>query len=214
MSNTSHMSNLIEGYRRFREHGWKRERDRWSELAEGQSPKLMVIACSDSRVDPSQIFDVKPGEIFVVRNVANLSPPFETAPGHHGVSAALEFAVTQLEVEEIVVMGHGSCGGCAAALTGQFDEAEHGAGHFIAEWVELLRDARDEVRRRHSGLDAEAFLEMEWEAVKVSLANLRTFPWIAERERDGRLALHGAHFSIAEGKLYVLDEAEGDFRPV
>jgi carbonic anhydrase len=174
----------------------------------------MVIACSDSRVDPSQIFDVKPGEIFVVRNVANLSPPFETAPGHHGVSAALEFAVTQLEVEEIVVMGHGSCGGCAAALTGQFDEAEHGAGHFIAEWVELLRDARDEVRRRHSGLDAEAFLEMEWEAVKVSLANLRTFPWIAERERDGRLALHGAHFSIAEGKLYVLDEAEGDFRPV
>jgi carbonic anhydrase len=214
MSNTSHMSNLIEGYRRFREHGWKRERDRWSELAEGQSPKLMVIACSDSRVDPSQIFDVKPGEIFVVRNVANLSPPFETAPGHHGVSAALEFAVTQLEVEEIVVMGHGSCGGCAAALTGQFDEAEHGAGHFIAEWVELLRDARDEVRRRHSGLDAEAFLEMEWEAVKVSLANLRTFPWIAERERDGRLALHGAHFSIAKGKLYVLDEAEGDFRPV
>ena len=210
----SHMSNLIEGYRRFRQDGWKRERARWSELAEGQSPKLMVIACSDSRVDPSQIFDVKPGEIFVVRNVANLSPPFETEPGHHGVSAALEFAVTQLEVEEIVVMGHGSCGGCAAALTGQFDDAEHGAGHFISEWVELLRKARDAVRDRHSSIDAEAFLEMEWEAVKVSLANLRTFPWIAERERDGRLALHGAHFSIAEGRLYVLDEAEETFRPV
>jgi carbonic anhydrase len=210
----SHLSNLIEGYRRFRENGWKRERDRWSELAEGQSPKLMVIACSDSRVDPSQIFDVKPGEIFVVRNVANLSPPFETEPGHHGVSAALEFAVTQLEVEEIVVMGHGSCGGCAAALTGRFDDAEHGAGHFISEWVDLLRPARDKVRGRHPELDGDAFLDMEWEAVKVSLTNLRTFPWIAERERDGRLALHGAHFSIAEGRLYVLDEAEGDFRPV
>jgi carbonic anhydrase len=209
-----HLTKLIDGYRRFRETGWKRERDRWAELAEGQSPKIMVIACSDSRVDPAQIFDVKPGEIFVVRNVANLSPPFETTPGHHGVSAALEFAVTQLEVEEIIVMGHGSCGGCAAALTGQFDEAPHGAGHFISEWVELLRGARDEVRQRHSGLTAEAFLEMEWEAVKVSLANLRTFPWIAERERDGRLKLHGAHFSVAEGRLYMLDGAERQFHPV
>ena len=208
------MSNLIEGYRRFRESGWKRERDRWSELAEGQSPKLMVIACSDSRVDPSQIFDVKPGEIFVVRNVANLSPPFETEPGHHGVSAALEFAVTQLEVEEIVVMGHGSCGGCAAALTGQFDEADHGEGHFIATWVAMLEDARRSVRAAHEELDDAAFLAMERQAVKVSLANLRTFPWIIERERDGRLALHGGHFSIAEGRLYMLDEAEGEFRPV
>ncbi len=157
-----YLTKLIEGYHRFRETGWKRERERWSELAEGQSPKTMVIACSDSRAEPAVIFDAKPGEIFVVRNVANLSPPFETAPGNHGVSAALEFAVTQLEVEEIVVMGHGSCGGCAAALTGQFDDAEHGEGHFIAEWVELLREARDDVRQRHSVLDAQAFLEMEW----------------------------------------------------
>jgi carbonic anhydrase len=209
-----YLSKLIEGYHRFRETGWKRERERWSELAEGQSPKVMVIACSDSRVEPAQIFDVNPGEIFVVRNVANLSPPFETAPGHHGVSAALEFAVTQLEVEEIVVMGHGSCGGCAAALTGQFDDAEHGEGHFIAEWVELLREARDDVRKRHSLLNEQAFLEMEWAAVKVCLANLRTFPWIAERERDGRLTLHGAHFSIAEGRLYMLDGAEVAFHPV
>ena len=204
---------LIDGYHRFRETGWKRERDRWSELAEGQSPRVMILSCADSRVDPAQIFDAKPGEMFVVRNVANLSPPFETKPGYHGVSAALEFAVTQLEVEEIVVMGHGSCGGCAAALTGQFDEAPHGAGHFISEWVELLRGARDEVRRRHSKIDAEAILDMEWEAVKVSLANLRTFPWIAEREDGGRLTLHGAHCSLAEGRLYVLDEAEETFRP-
>jgi carbonic anhydrase len=210
----AYLDNLIDGYRRFRSTGWTRERERWAELAEGQSPRVMVIACSDSRAEPAVIFDAKPGEIFVVRNVANLSPPFETAPGHHGVSAALEFAVTQLEVEEILVMGHGSCGGCAAALTGQFDEAEHGAGHFIAEWVELLREARDEVRARHPALDPDAFLEMEQETVKVCLANLRTFPWVAERERDARLSLHGAHFSIAEGRLYLLDEAEGCFRPV
>src|SRR5215213_1077525 len=154
-------TDLIDGYRRFRTTDWPAERERWSDLAEGQRPKVMVIACSDSRVEPAQIFDVKPGEIFVVRNVANLAPPFETAPGYHGVSAALEFAVTQLEVEEIVVMGHGSCSGCAAALTGQFDDAEHGEGHFIAEWVELLRGARDHVREHRPGLDQQAFLEME-----------------------------------------------------
>ena len=207
-------NDLIDGYRRFRSTNWQSERERWSELAEGQSPKVMVIACSDSRVEPAAIFNSKPGEMFVVRNVAALAPPFETSPGHHGVSAALEFAVTQLEVEEIVVMGHGLCGGCAAALTGQFDEAEHGAGHFIAEWVDLLREAREAVRARHARLDEQAFVEMEWEAVRVCLANLRTFPWIEERERSGVLSLHGAHFSIAEGRLYILDEAEETFRPV
>ena len=207
------LTDLIEGYRRFRKSGWQRERERWSELAEGQSPKVMVIACSDSRVDPAQIFDCKPGEIFVVRNVANLAPPYETTPGRHGVSAALEFAVTQLEVDEIIVLGHGSCGGCAAALTGQFDEAEDGGGHFIAEWVELLRPARDAVRSRHPTDSADAILEMELEAIRVSLANLRTFPWIAERENAGKISLHGAHFAIAEGRLYVLDEAETVFRP-
>lgn len=208
------LSSLIEGYRRFRRDRWPQERERWSELAEGQSPKVMVIACSDSRVDPAEVFDTGPGEVFVVRNVANLAPPFETTPGLHGVSAALEFAVTQLEVEEILVLGHGSCGGCAAALTGQFDGAEHGAGHFIADWVRQLSGARDLVRSRHSKIDSEATLEMEWEAVKLSLANLRTFPWITERERDARLTLHGAHFSIAEGRLTMLDEAEDSFRPV
>ncbi|MEO6359012.1 MAG: carbonic anhydrase [Sphingomicrobium sp.] len=206
-------TDLLDGYRRFRLHGWHRERERWSELADGQSPKVMIIACSDSRVDPAQIFDVKPGEIFVVRNVANLAPPYETTPGRHGVSAALEFAVTQLEVEEIVVLGHGSCGGCAAALTGEFDNAGDGEGQFIAQWVDLLRTARDSVRARHSTVNPKALLEMELEAVRVSLANLRTFPWIDEREKAGKLALHGAHFSIAEGRLNLLDEAETVFRP-
>ena len=204
---------LIEGYRRFRETGWRRERERWSELAEGQSPKVMVIACSDSRVEPAQIFDARPGEMFVVRNVANLVPPFEPDNAYHGVSAALEFAVTQLEVEELVVLGHGFCGGCAAALTGQFDEAGHGAGHFIAHWIDMLKGARERIRAGHPVLDRPAFEAMELEGVRISLANLRTFPWVREREAAGRLKLHGAWFAISDGCLHLLDEASGEFEP-
>ncbi|HET9429353.1 MAG TPA: carbonic anhydrase [Allosphingosinicella sp.] len=204
---------LIDGYRRFRNHEWRAERDRWAELAEGQSPKVMVIACSDSRVDPAQIFDARPGEMFVVRNVAALVPPFEPDDNHHGVSAALEFAVTQLEVEELVVMGHGFCGGCAAALTGQFDDADFGAGHFIAHWINMLGDAREQIRARHPQLDRQAFLEMELEGVRVSLRNLRTFPWVKEREAEGRLSLHGAYFAISDGILHVCEEASGRFVP-
>ncbi len=206
-------SDLIDGYRRFREYGWSEQRERWAELAEGQSPKVMVIACSDSRVDPTQIFDARPGEMFVVRNVANLVPPFEPDSAYHGVSAALEFGVTQLEVEELVVMGHGFCGGCAAALTGQFDNAGHGAGHFIAHWIDMLADARREIRARHAELDRAAFQEMEMAGVRLSLGNLRSFPWVREREQAGRLKLHGAYFAIADGILHVCDEASGGFAP-
>ena len=209
-----YLTQLIQGYLRFRSNDWERERSRWSQLAEGQSPRIMILSCADSRVDPAQIFDARPGEMFVVRNIAALAPPYETTRGYHGVSPALEFAVTQLKVEEILVMGHGLCGGCAAALTGQFDDTEPGEGHFISDWVHMLDGASKLVRERHHELDREAYTEMEQEAVKVSLANLRTFPWIAERERSGDLKLHGAHFSIAEGRLTMLDEAEENFRPV
>ena len=210
----AHFQALIDGYRRFRENGLGRERERWSRLAEGQSPKVMVIACSDSRTDPSMVFDANPGEMFVVRNVSALVPPFETTPGYHGVSAALEFAVTQLEVEEIVVMGHGFCGGCAAALTGQFDHADHGEGHFIAHWIDMLDEARDKVRAAYpEPFGRDAFRAMEHEGVRVSLRNLRTFPWIREREEAGKLALHGAFFKISEGVLYILDETSGAFSP-
>ena len=206
-------SDLVQGYHRFRDREWQEERDRWSELAEGQSPKVMVIACSDSRVDPATIFDARPGEMFVVRNVANLVPPFEPDQNYHGVSAALEFAVTQLEVDELVVMGHGFCGGCAAALTGQFDDADHGQGHFIAHWIEMLADAREKIRAAHAELDREAFLEMELEGVRLSLRNLMGFPWVRERVESGRLTLHGAYFAIVDGILHVLDEATGEFAP-
>ena len=204
---------LLDGYRRFRGSGWSRERERWSELAEGQNPGVMVIACSDSRVDPATIFDAKPGEMFVVRNVAALVPPYQPDSNYHGVSAALEFAVTQLKVAEIVVMGHGFCGGCAAALTRQFDEARSGEGHFIAHWIDMLDEARDRVLASHDHLDRSAFQAMEMEGVQVSLRNLRTFPWVAEREQAGRLELRGAFFSIADGILHLLDEEAGRFRP-
>ncbi len=204
---------MLEGYRRFRTTGWARERERWSELAEGQSPEVLVIACSDSRVDPATIFDAKPGEMFVIRNVAALVPPHETDAHYHGTSAALEFAVTQLEVKEILVMGHGFCGGCAASLTRQFEGARQGEGHFISHWLDLLDEARDKVRAEHEVLDRAAFQAMEREGVRVSLRNLRTFPWVRAREADGRLKLHGAVFSISDGILYLCDEEKGGFAP-
>lgn len=207
-------ADLIEGYRRFRLDHWEEERERWEELAVGQRPRVMVIACSDSRVDPAQIFDARPGEMFVVRNVANLVPPFEPDNAYHGVSAALEFAVTQLEIEDLVVMGHGFCGGCAAALTGQFHHAPDGEGHFIDTWTGMLTDAAEAIRAKHPALDRAAFLEMELEGVRLSLRNLRTFPWVTEREANGRLKLHGAYFAIADGILHVLDESGGEFSPV
>ena len=204
-------SDLVAGYGRFREQGWAEERERWARLAEGQSPKVMVIACSDSRTDPAMVFDTSPGEIFVVRNVANLVPPFETGGGRHGVSAALEFAVTQLKVEEVVVMGHGMCGGVHASLTDRFAQADPGEGGFIAHWIDLLDEARDRIVAEH-GTGEDAVHALELETVRVSIANLRTFPFVEEAEAAGQLKLHGAWFSIRQGVLWVMDE-NGTFAP-
>lgn len=201
---------MIAGYQRFRATGWRRERARWAELAEGQSPKVMVIACSDSRVEPAVIFDAAPGELFTVRNIANLVPPFENDGGRHGVSAAVEFAVTQLEVPEIVVLGHGACGGCRAALSATFRGAEPGQGGFIAHWIDLLDGARERVLESH-GDTPEGRSALEHEAIKVSIANLRTFPFIPEREAAGTLRIHGAWFAIADGTLHLLDPETGSF---
>src|SRR3546814_1076847 len=149
----TYFADMIEGYRRFRNGGWAEQRERWEQLAEGQSPKGMIIACSDSRSEPSQIFDVCSSDLFVVRNVAALVPPFETTPGRHGVSAALEFAVQFLKIEEIVVMGHGMCGGCHAALHRSMVGAEPGRGGFIADWIAVLDEAAETVRAAHPDID-------------------------------------------------------------
>ncbi len=206
-------TNLVEGYQRFRGGNWKIQHERWSELAEGQSPKVMIISCSDSRVDPSQIFDCNPGEIFVVRNVAALVPPYETSAGYHGVSAALEFAVQFLKIEEIVVMGHGLCGGCKAALTRQMDGTGHGEGAFIANWIEMLDEAQAKVAAVHGTDGHIAERQMELEAVKVSLHNLQSFPFVRDKMASGALNLHGAYFAISDGVLHVLDEAQAEFAP-
>lgn len=211
---TPEFAQLVEGYRRFREGGWTENRERWEAARVGQQPEVMIIACGDSRVDPAQIFDTVPGEVFVLRNIAALVPPFETTPGLHGVSAALEFAVQVLEVKEIVVMGHGMCGGCKAALTQDLHGAPPGEGGFIAGWIGLLDEVRGPIVARLGTEGRAAERAMEEAGVKVSLANLRTFPCIRRKEREGKLLLRGAFFAISDGVLHLLDEATGQFEPM
>ena len=196
---------LIEGYYRFRGNEWIEERESWSKLAEGQAPKVMVIACSDSRVDPATIFGTVPGEVFVVRNVANLVPPFDPSGGLHGVSAAVEFAVTVLKVDEILVLGHGQCGGVKASLSGALRDAKPGEGGFVAEWIKLLDEAREKVIAEH-GDGPEGQTALEREGVKVSIENLKTFPFVQARLDDNSLKIHGAVFAIKDGKLNVLQD--------
>lgn len=197
---------LLQGYRRFRSCDYEEHKERWEHLAEGQQPPVMIIGCCDSRVDPATIFDTRPGQAFVLRNVANLVPPYEVGGGRHGVSAAIEFAVSGLHVRQIVVLGHGACGGVAAALKRQ-DLGAQGPS-FIDDWVSIIGDARDRIiaDRPH---DAQRALELE--TVRISLANLRTFPFVREREASGELILRGAFFAIADGVLHLLDEATGTF---
>lgn len=202
---------LLNGYRRFRETAWAEQRRRYEGLAErGQAPPVMVIACSDSRVDPAAVFDTVPGQMFALRNVAALVPPCVEDGGLHGVSAALEFGVVNLGVRHIVVMAHEACGGCAAALEGR-DLGVPGPS-FIDAWVGIAEPARRAVL---AAADEDPELDrqtaMERAAVGLSLANLRSFPFVREREADGRLKLHGAWFAIATGELLVLDEATGEF---
>jgi carbonic anhydrase len=202
-------SDLLDGYRRFRAGAFADQADQYRALAEGQAPTTMVIGCADSRVDPATIFAAGPGELFVVRNVGAVVPPCEAAGTYHGTSAAIEFAVTGLGVANIVVLGHGLCGGVAAA----FEAAEKKpVGRFIGPWVALLTDICTGLKAQ-AGTASAASLQQaaEHKVVQRSLANLVTFPFVAEAVDAGRLALHGAWFSIAEGALHWLDPATGTF---
>ena len=200
------MEHLIDGYRQFRSDIWPERRAQFEHLAvRGQRPRAMVIACSDSRVDPAMIFNVGPGELFVVRNVANLVPPYAPDGTYHGTSAALEFGVTVLEVADLIVLGHGMCGGIRALLDPSLAPAD-----FVAPWMSIARAARDRVLACMPVEEAQTACEHA--AVELSLANLRTFPWIAAREADGRLRLHGASFDIRFGVLEML-QPDGSFLP-
>lgn len=200
---------LRRGYLDFRAKQFAEQQDRFRNLASGQSPRTMVIACADSRVDPAQIFAAAPGELFVVRNVAALVPPYEENGNYHGTSAAIEFAVEGLGVANIVVMGHGLCGGVAAALMAA---EKRPVGRFIGPWVELLAEVRDRLIEQtescHPTIRQKALERM---AVQQSVHNLTTFPFIARAIEERRLALHGAWFSIADGELHWLDWDAGVF---
>jgi carbonic anhydrase len=202
------MNRLIDGYRRFREETWPAQRERFIALAEqGQRPQTMLIACSDSRVDPQMIFSAAPGELFVVRNVANLVPPYMPDTAFHGTSAAVEFGVRVLGVKQLVVMGHALCGGIRALLDG----VPPTAGDFVAGWIGIAERAR--AAALHCDAPDARQEAGEHEAVRISLANLMTFPWVAEAVAEGRLALHGAHFGVATGRLMLLDPATDSFFP-
>lgn len=204
---------LIDGYRRFRVGAYREQRERYDKLAQGQSPKVMVIACSDSRVDPTRVFDAGPGQMFVLRNIANLVPPFSAISGQSSVAAALEYAVTMIEVEHVVVFGHGRCGGIAASLAGKFDR--DGVGQHIHQWMEFIAPARDAVKAAAAlSPDIDAQRALEQAAVRLSLDNLSTYPFVADAEKRRGLQTHGVIFDIAEGALRILDKPSGQFQQV
>jgi len=202
---------LIAGYRRFRAGRYQEAAAVFRKLRDGQQPATMIIACADSRADPSMIFDAAPGELFVVRNVAALVPPYEETGGHHGVSAAVEFAVLHLKVRQILVMGHGGCGGVAASLAA-VDTGP--VGQFIADWVELAAPARDAVLADPAVHSHERQEALEHGAVGLSIENLMTFPFVAEAVAKGGLNIDGAWFSIGRGALHWRDRETGRFSVV
>jgi carbonic anhydrase len=205
---------LIAGYRAFRGGSFATQEALYRKLtAEGQSPDTMVIGCCDSRVDPATIFDAGPGRLFVVRNVANLVPPCQANDDNHGTSAALEFAVKGLGVAHILVLGHARCGGIAALIEDRYKTAE--SGSFIPRWMSIMQEAREQVLRDLADRsEPERQTALELASIVRSLANLETFPFIAERLAAGTLSLHGGYFDITTGVLLALDRGSGRFTPV
>ena len=203
-------SELLNGYREFRSGRYTERKNAYLDLAaKGQKPTSMIIGCCDSRSAPDTIFSAGPGELFVVRNVANLVPPFQTSDGFFSTSAAIEFAVMSLKVQNIVVMGHGRCGGIQAALDDNM--APLSSGNFIGKWVDLLRPVADEINENEYPSAAERQTALEYASVIKSIENLRTFPFISQAEQSGSLVLHGAWFDISLGELWVLDHKSGEF---
>ena len=201
---------LAEGYRRFKAGRFSEERAHYAELAEGQTPHTLVIACSDSRVDPAAIFDAAPGELFVVRNVANLVPPMEEGGGLHGVSAALEFAVKVLQVQGVLIMGHGDCGGVKACATG----LDGLPSDYLGPWLSTMEPARLETEDALGDVPlADIADRLELVSIRHSLKRLLQFPFVREAVQTRGLELHGARFSIHDGVLEWMD-SKGEFHPV
>jgi len=203
---------LIEGYKRFRGSYYQENKDLLLRLAEGQQPKTAIVSCCDSRVEPSIILDCEPGDLFVIRNVANLVPPSGSDDSFHGTSAALEFAVTGLQVENIVVMGHSKCGGIKFLVDGQVEEQKES---YISTWMKQLNKTKEKVLGDSSlTTQEERYHACEYEGVKQSLENLMEFPWVRSRVEEGSLKLHGLHYNLGEAELYSLQEQTGKFAKI
>ncbi|MDX3968159.1 MAG: carbonic anhydrase [Bradyrhizobium sp.] len=201
---------LLEGYKAFATQRLPTEQTRYRELSvKGQSPEVMVIGCCDSRVSPEVIFDVGPGELFVVRNIANLVPVYQPDGTAHGVSAALEYAVTVLKVKHIVVLGHAQCGGIRAFV----DKIEPlTPGDFIGKWMQMFIKPGEVVEQRQHETMAQFVERIEKAAVFRSLENLMTFPFVRKAVESGQMQTHGGYFGVAEGSLFVLDKATKEFK--
>lgn len=209
---TAFPKHLLEGYKAFATQRLPTEQTRYRELSvKGQSPEVMVIGCCDSRVSPEVIFDVGPGELFVVRNIANLVPVYQPDGNAHGVSAALEYAVTVLKVKHIVVLGHAQCGGIRAFV----DKIEPlTPGDFIGKWMQMFIKPGEVVEQRDHETMAQFVERIEKAAVFRSLENLMTFPFVRKAVEGGQMQTHGAYFGVAEGSLFVLDKVAKEFRSV
>src|SRR6202140_1419905 len=209
---TGFPQHLLEGYRTFTSQRLPTEQSRYRELSErGQSPAVMVIGCCDSRVSPEVIFDAGPGELFVMRNIANLVPVYQPDANAHGVSAALEYAVSVLRIKHIVVLGHAQCGGIRAFID---KAAPLSPGDFIGKWMAMFVKPGEVVEQRGHETMHDFTVRIEKSAVFRSLENLMTFPFVRSLVERGELQLHGAYFGVAEGSLFVLDKDTKEFRGV
>ncbi|MAN47261.1 MAG: carbonic anhydrase [Alphaproteobacteria bacterium] len=202
------VEDLLNGYRQFRKGTYAQQAALYRELGEGQNPRIMLIACADSRAEPSDIFSAAPGQLFVVRNVANLVPPYQPDGSLHGVSAALEYAVNVLKIDHLVIMGHGGCGGIAASLAG---EGNPEIGEFVTPWVRLLEKARERVVESGS-INPQFALELE--GIETSINNLMTFPFVKRAVDAGELEIHGAWFAIKHGELHWRNHKTGRFEVI
>jgi carbonic anhydrase len=202
---------LMSGFRQFREKFYSGENSTYSKLSNNwQGPKTLIIGCSDSRVDPAILASAGPGELFVVRNVANLVPPYETTPGRHGVSAAIEFAVVNLKVETVIVLGHRQCGGIRALL---FPEETQGGG-FVQQWMKVAEEAKTRALACHHSDDNQLWRQCELESIKTSIENFSSFPFVAQAVKERGLNLLGIYFDIEKGELLELEEKTGSFSPI
>lgn len=202
---------LIRGFKRFQENYFQSDDRLYKQLGTGQVPKVLVVGCCDSRVDPAILTDCRPGDLFVVRNVANLVPPYEPDSRYHGVSSAVEYAVQVLNVEHIIVLGHSHCGGIDILMR----SGRQTFGEFIDHWIEIARPALEAVRRdlahKSAPLQSRA---CEQAAILLSLENLLLFPWVSQRVKQGSLALHGWYFDLTEGELLGYHADTGEFEKI